>query len=73
MRVVSWLQAEGHRAYIYRVATAIGGALTITGVIADGKAGAALLVVGAVMGVGGNGLATVNTTTKRTAHRRVRR
>lgn len=59
--------AESHRAYFYRVAGAIGAVLVIYGLIDGAKLGEILLAVGTILGVGGNGLAAVNTSTKKDA------
>lgn len=67
---MSWLgkilhSAEHHRAYFYRLAGAIGVVLTADGIITSGTWAKVALVVGAILGVGGNGLATANTSTDR--------
>lgn len=57
--------AEVHRAYFYRLAGTIGIVLTAGGVVTDGTEAKAMLIIGAILGVGGNGLATANTSTTR--------
>jgi hypothetical protein len=57
--------AEHHRAYFYRVAGTVGILLTGEGLITDGTWSRVALVIGAILGVGGNGLATANTSTER--------
>lgn len=56
--------AEHHRAYLYRLATTIGGLLVAGGVIDGTREGYLIAVVGAVLGLP-NGLAAANTSTRR--------
>jgi hypothetical protein len=63
--------AEHHRAYVYRVATTIGGLLVTGGVIDGTREGYLIAALGAVLGLP-NGLAAANTST-RPAPRDVRR
>jgi hypothetical protein len=52
------------RAWIYRVSLALVPVLTGYGVISDSKAALWLGVIGAVLGLGTNALASANTSTK---------
>lgn len=56
--------AEHHRAYLYRLATTIGGLLVAGGVIDGTREGYLIAVVGAVLGLP-NGLAAANTSTRK--------
>lgn len=56
--------AEHHRAYVYRLATTIGGLLLAGGVIDGTREGYLLALVGAVLGLP-NGLAAANTSTRK--------
>jgi hypothetical protein len=55
---------EAHRAYIYRVATALVPLTVFYGLLADNEASLWLGVAGAALSIGGNALATANTSTK---------
>jgi hypothetical protein len=57
--------AEHHRAYVYRVAVTIGALLVGGGYLTAGRESAALTLLGAVLGLGGSGLAAANTSTKK--------
>lgn len=57
--------AERHRAYYYRIALAVSSALVGAGFVTDGRASAIVTILGAVLGVGSSGLASLNTTTRR--------
>lgn len=56
--------SEQHRAYIYRIVTALIPLLIILGVVSNEVAGAVLGIAAAVLAVGSTGLAAANTTTK---------
>jgi drug/metabolite transporter (DMT)-like permease len=57
--------AEHHRAYVYRVAVTVGALLVGGGYLTAGRESAALTLLGAVLGLGGSGLAAANTSTKK--------
>ena len=56
---------EHVRAYIYRVLTALVPLLVAYGVVTEGTVGLWLQLAGAVLAVGGTGLAAAHTSTKR--------
>jgi len=60
---MDWL-TEPRRAYIYRVALAVMALLVLYGLVGVDEAPAWIVVIGAVLGVGTTGLATLNTSTK---------
>lgn len=57
--------AERHRAYTYRVAATIGALLVASGQLTAGHESAVLTLLGAVLGLGGSGLAAANTSTRK--------
>jgi hypothetical protein len=57
--------AERHRAYTYRVAATIGALLVAGGQLTAGHESALLTLLGAVLGLGGSGLAAANTSTSK--------
>jgi len=64
--------AEHHRAYVYRVAATVGALAVAGGQLTSGREATLLDLLGAVLGLGGSGLAAANTST-RPAPRDVRR
>lgn len=56
--------AERHRAYVYRVAVTVGALAVAGGQLTAGRESAILTLLGAILGVGGSGLAAANTSTK---------
>lgn len=67
-----WLD-EPTRAWLYRVAVAVAGLLTILGVLSDEVAQQVLLIAAAVLGTGGAGMAARHTRTKRQRQREANR
>lgn len=63
-KLVAWLEVEGHRAYAYRIALIAGPLLIAAGVVSSGQVATVLQVLGALLGVGGTGLAVKHTSTK---------
>jgi hypothetical protein len=57
--------AEANRAYFYRLATVLGPVLVGAHFITSGVLSTVLTVAGAILGVGGTGLAAANTSTKK--------
>jgi hypothetical protein len=57
--------AEHHRAYTYRVAATVGALLVGSGQLTAGHESAVLTLLGAVLGLGGSGLAAANTSTRK--------
>jgi hypothetical protein len=57
--------AERHRAYVYRVAAMIGALAVAGGQLTSGREATLLDLLGAVLGLGGSGLAAANTSTKK--------
>lgn len=57
--------AERHRAYAYRVATVVGALLVAGGQLTAGSEATLLTLLGAVLGLGGSGLAVANTSTRK--------
>lgn len=55
--------AEHHRAYVYRVAATVGALLVGSGQLTAGHESAVLTLLGAILGLGGTGLAAANTST----------
>ena len=49
------------RAYAYRLGVAVLGVAVVYGLIGEGDAPSWLILIGAVFGIGGNGLAAANT------------
>lgn len=58
--------SEHTRAYLYRIALAVLGALAAYGVIGGDEVPVWAEIIGAVAGIGSAGLATLNTSPKRT-------
>lgn len=56
--------SQAKRAYIYRVIVALGAVLVGAGVLAEHLTGDLLTLAGAVLALGGDGLAVVNTPRK---------
>jgi hypothetical protein len=57
--------AEHHRAYVYRVAATVGALAVAGGQLTSGREATLLDLLGAVLGLGGSGLAAANTSTKK--------
>lgn len=56
---------EAHRAYFYRVSLALVGFAIALHVFAEGQVAAVSELVAAVLGISGNGLASLNTSVKK--------
>lgn len=59
--------AEKHRAYFYRVALSLVALAVVLHLVADGQVASVTELVAAILGVGGNGLAALNSSTKKDA------
>ena len=60
-RLIGWFKDEGHRGYLYRIFLALLAVLVVFGALTDDEVAKIILLIGAILGIGGNGLATANT------------
>lgn len=58
--ILEWLAVQSHRGYLYRLAGVVGVLAIGAGWLTDGQLATILTGLGLVLGVGGNGLASVH-------------
>jgi hypothetical protein len=70
---IAWFRSKDHRAYAYRAAGVLGVVALGAGWLTSGQEQTILTDVGLILGVGGNGLASIHTPTPRARARSARK
>jgi hypothetical protein len=72
-RLTRWLRNKSNRAYLYRVATTLGGICVAAHWVTSGEVQTALTDAGVLLGLGSPALSALHTPTKAATARRARK